>query len=160
MTDILTSEQRRLNMSRIRNVDTKPELLLRRGLHMRGFRFLLYRKDLPGRPDLTLPKYRSVILVHGCFWHGHCCPMFQLPKTRQEFWINKIQKNRERDAEVYKALAASEWRTFVLWECSTRGPARLPVDSILDEVIQWLNGTSAFGTLQGHWTDSSTFSEL
>src|SRR5215471_13052693 len=97
MADVLTPEQRRLNMSRIRGRDTKPELLLRRSLHARGLRFRLHRRDLPGCPDLVFPRFRAAIFVHGCFWHGHTCPMFKMPKTRTVFWRNKIHKNLDRD---------------------------------------------------------------
>jgi DNA mismatch endonuclease (patch repair protein) len=96
MTDVLTPEQRRLNMSRIRGRDTKPELLLRRGLHARGFRFRLNRKDLPGCPDLVFPRFRAVMFVHGCFWHWHDCPMFKWPATRTDFWRKKIEGNTKR----------------------------------------------------------------
>jgi DNA mismatch endonuclease (patch repair protein) len=116
---------------------------------MRGYRFLLHRKDLPGCPDITLPKYKSVILVNGCFWHGHKCPLFKIPETRKEFWTAKIRKNRERDAFVLSALAAMGWRTFVLWECSIKGPGRKPLDSILNEIAAWLGGNDAQGTLTG-----------
>src|ERR1700719_1649815 len=97
MGDVLTPEQRRLNMSRIRGRDTKPELLLRRGLHAAGLRFRLHTERLPGRPGLVFPRYRAAILVHGCFWHGHDCPLFKLPATRSEFWASKIAGNRTRD---------------------------------------------------------------
>jgi len=89
MVDVLSPEQRRLNMSRIRGRDTKPEMLIRRGLHAQGFRYRLQNRKLPGRPDLVFPRYHAVIFVHGCFWHGHNCPMFKLPGTRQEFWSKK-----------------------------------------------------------------------
>jgi DNA mismatch endonuclease, patch repair protein len=106
MTDVLTPEQRRLNMSRIRGRDTKPELLLRRGLHARGFRFRLNRKDLPGCPDLVFPRFRAVMFVHGCFWHWHDCPMFKWPATRTDSWRKKIEGNTKRDQGVLKALAS------------------------------------------------------
>jgi DNA mismatch endonuclease (patch repair protein) len=149
MVDVLTKDQRRLNMSRIRNRDTAPELLMRSGLHKRGYRFRLHRKDLPGCPDLTLPKYKSVIFVNGCFWHGHECPMFKIPETRKKFWTAKIRKNRQRDAFVLSALAAMGWRTFVLWECSIKGPRRKHLDVILDEIAAWLCGNDAQGALMG-----------
>src|SRR5688500_15794308 len=98
MTDVLTPEQRRLNMSRVRGKDTKPEMLLRRGLHACGLRYRLHPKDVPGRPDLVFPRHGAVILVHGCFWHGHDCPLFKWPATRAEFWRKKIEGNRARDA--------------------------------------------------------------
>ena len=114
MVDVLTPEQRRLNMSRIHGKDTKPELMLRRGLHALGFRFRLHRKDLPGRPDLVFPGRRAVIFVHGCFWHGHDCPMCKMPATRPEFWRAKIDGNQKRDRQAVSALAATGWRVLVV----------------------------------------------
>ncbi|NWE26812.1 very short patch repair endonuclease [Pseudomonas gingeri] len=131
MVDVLTSEQRRLNMSRIRGRDTKPELLIRRGLHARGFRYRVQDKKLPGRPDLVFPRYHAVIFVHGCFWHGHDCPMFKLPATRQEFWNQKIMSNRARDERVTAVLIELGWRIANVWECSIRGPAKLKNDDVI-----------------------------
>lgn len=145
MADVLTPDQRRLNMSRIHGKDTKPEMLLRRGLHARGFRFRLHRRDLPGCPDLVFPRFRAVIFVHGCFWHGHDCPMFKLPATRAEFWKTKIEKNRERDIRALEGLAAAGWRTLVVWECTLRGPRRKPVEKVLDQIDGWLRGACSYG---------------
>jgi len=131
VVDVLTPEQRRLNMSRIRGRDTKPEMILRRGLHALGLRFRLHRKDLPGRPDLVFPRYRAVIQVHGCFWHGHDCPMFKWPATRAEFWKEKIVGNRRRDRASLGALHESGWRVLVVWECALRGPGRRSVRDVL-----------------------------
>jgi len=131
MTDVLTPEQRRLNMSRIRGKDTKPEMIIRKGLHAAGLRFRLYAKDLPGRPDLIFPRYHAAIQVHGCFWHGHYCPMCRLPATRQEFWSAKIAGNRERDQRTSAALLTAGWRLLTIWECSLRGPARRPAGEVL-----------------------------
>lgn len=130
--DVLTPEQRRHNMSRIRGKDTKPEMLLRRGLHAAGLRYRLHVADLPGRPDLVFPRYRAVIFVHGCFWHGHDCPLFRLPATRPEFWAAKIAGNRARDQRDTEALRAAGWRVLTVWECSLKGPSR----RLLDEVTQ------------------------
>lgn len=138
MADVLTPEQRRLNMSRIRGRDTKPEMLLRRGLHARGLRFRLHRRDLPGCPDLVFPALRAAVFVHGCFWHGHDCAMFKLPATRTEFWSAKIEGNRRRDIRALQDLSAAGWRTFVLWECDLRGPARRPLETVIDDVVAWL----------------------
>jgi DNA mismatch endonuclease (patch repair protein) len=112
MTDVLTPEQRRLNMSRIRGKDTKPEMLLRRGLHARGFRFRLHRRDLPGCPDLVFSHCHAVIFVNGCFWHGRECPMFKLPATRAEFWRTKVLRNVERDRIAQEKLMRDKWRVF------------------------------------------------
>src|SRR6202158_3633588 len=129
--DVLTSEQRRLNMSRIRGKDTKPEMLLRRGLHAAGLRFRLHGAKLPGKPDMVFPKYRAVILIHGCFWHGHDCPLFKMPATRPEFWAKKISGNRERDLRTAKALQLAGWRLLTIWECSLKGPARRQVPEVM-----------------------------
>jgi len=140
MADVLTREQRRHNMQRVRGRNTKPEMLLRRGLHARGFRYRLHRRGLPGRPDLVFPKHHAVIFVHGCFWHGHDCPLFKWPATRQEFWSEKIERNRARDRRVIEALKESGWRVLVVWECALRGPKRSPFDEILEDVATFLTG--------------------
>lgn len=131
MTDVLTPEQRRLNMSRVRGRDTKPEMLLRKGLHARGLRYRLYPKNVPGKPDLVFPRHRAVILIHGCFWHGHDCPLFNWPATRPEFWRKKIEGNRERDARTLDELHAAGWRALVVWECGLRGPRRQSFSNVL-----------------------------
>ena len=151
MTDVLTLEQRRFNMSRIRGRDTKPELILRFGLHARGLRFRLHRKDLPGCPDLVFPCFRAVVFVHGCFWHGHDCPMFKLPATRAEFWAAKIGGNRTRDARAHAGLVEAGWRILVLWECALRGPSRRPVEAVLDAIVGWLHTEKSEGVVQGSW---------
>jgi DNA mismatch endonuclease (patch repair protein) len=116
--DVLTPDQRRLNMSRIRGRDTKPEMVLRRGLHALGLRFRLHVRDLPGRPDLVFPGHRVVVFVHGCFWHAHNCPKFRLPSTRREFWTQKLLSNVERDRRAKIELLTRGWRVLVVWECS------------------------------------------
>lgn len=115
--DSLTAQQRSERMSRIRGKDTKPELLVRRHLHAKGFRFRLHRKELPGKPDLVLPKYQAVVLVQGCFWHGHECQKGRVPGTRSDFWRTKIEANRVRDAANKIALEARGWRVLEVWEC-------------------------------------------
>ncbi|MEA5669661.1 very short patch repair endonuclease [Stenotrophomonas sp. MH1] len=120
MVDSLTPLQRSAQMSRIRGSNTKLEVLVRKALHARGFRYRLGGAGLPGRPDIVLPKYRTALFVHGCFWHGHDCPLFRQPKTRPEFWQAKIETNRLRDARVKAQLADMEWRVIEVWECSLR----------------------------------------
>jgi DNA mismatch endonuclease, patch repair protein len=107
-------------MSAIRARDTKPEMLVRRALHRAGYRFRLHRRDLPGRPDLVLPKHRIAIFVHGCFWHRHLCPAFVWPKTRSEFWRAKIEGNVRRDRAARLSLRRAGWRDITIWECETR----------------------------------------
>ena len=118
MADVHSKETRSYNMSRIRSKDTKPEMLVRKFLHKNGFRYRLHVKDLPGKPDIVLPKYKTVIFVHGCFWHGHeGCKYYVVPKTRTEWWVNKITHNIERDKEVRKHLIKQDWRVINIWEC-------------------------------------------
>ena len=131
VTDILKPVQRRALMSRIRGKDTKPEMLLRRGLHGRGLRYRLHRANLPGKPDMVFPKYRAVVFVNGCFWHGHGCPQFRWPKTRATFWRIKINLNMERDRNVLAALKAENWRVLVIWECALMGKYRMTLSEVL-----------------------------
>jgi len=119
-------------MSRIRGADTRLEVLVRKGLHARGFRYRLGGAGLPGRPDIVLPRYRTAVFVHGCFWHGHDCPLYRLPKTRSEFWADKIGKNRARDARVICELETLGWRSIIVWECSLRGARPSEQERVLD----------------------------
>lgn len=143
MADVLTPEQRRLNMSRIRAKDTKPEILVRRGLHRLGFRFRLHDGRLPGRPDLVLPRYRTVIFVHGCFWHDHGCILCKRPATRLEFWQAKFKANKERDEEAIRLLLASGWRVLIIWECSLRGPVRSSILEVLNASEKFIKGSDS-----------------
>ena len=147
--DVLTSEQRQRNMRRIRAKDTRPEMLLRRELHNAGLRFRLHAAALPGRPDLVFPRYHAVILVHGCFWHGHDCPLFRLPATRPEFWATKITGNRERDQRTARALHALGWRVLTVWECSLKGPARVPVSELIECCATFIRGEAQQASLVG-----------
>jgi DNA mismatch endonuclease (patch repair protein) len=151
--DVLTTEQRRFNMSRIRGKDTKSEMLLRRGLHAAGLRFRLHTPRLPGKPDLVFPKHRAVILIHGCFWHGHDCPLFKMPATRPEFWAKKISGNRERDIRSANALQLDGWRLLTIWECSLKGPARRPFDEVIDYCATFIRGDMLESSLAGRWLD-------
>jgi DNA mismatch endonuclease, patch repair protein len=108
-------------MSRIRSKDTKPEMLVRRFLHAQGFRYRLHDKRLPGKPDIVLPKYKTVIFIHGCFWHGHeGCKYFVVPKTRTEWWLNKINTNITNDKNAASALMSCGWKVINLWECQLK----------------------------------------
>ena len=124
MSDILTPTQRHSYMSKIRGKDTKPEIRVRKGLHARGFRFRLQDRKLPGRPDITLPKYGVAIMVNGCFWHGHKgCRYATKPQTNPEFWEAKIERNRHRDEVTTAHLEALGWTVITVWECELRGKA-------------------------------------
>lgn len=107
-------------MSRIRSVNTRPEIAVRSILHRLGYRFRLHRKDLPGRPDIVLPRHRKIVLVHGCFWHGHTCRLASKPKSNEGYWSTKIQANRARDARNLEALTQQGWSVLELWECEVR----------------------------------------
>ncbi len=118
MVDIISKEKRSWNMSRIKSKDTKPELVVRSLLHRMGYRFRLHRKDLPGKPDIVLAKYKTAIFIHGCFWHRHPkCRYAYNPKSRINFWQNKFQENVERDRKKRKELKKAGWKVIVIWEC-------------------------------------------
>ncbi|MGC8493324.1 MAG: very short patch repair endonuclease [Syntrophobacteraceae bacterium] len=118
--DNLTIEERSAQMRLVRSKNTKPELRVRRLVHGLGFRFRLHVAELPGKPDLVFPSRRKVILVHGCFWHGHSCRLGRTPKSNLEYWLNKIGANRSRDLRALRALQESGWECMVVWECSLR----------------------------------------
>ena len=121
MADRLTPEQRHLNMSHVRSASTKPEVTLRRALWREGFRYRVNDKRLPGSPDIVLPKYRTVIFVHGCFWHGHMdCKNYTVPKTNTDFWTAKIARNRQRDQDTWRQLEAKGWAVIIVWECELK----------------------------------------
>jgi DNA mismatch endonuclease (patch repair protein) len=140
MTDVLSAEQRKLNMSRIRGKDTKPEMLIRRGLHARGLRYKLHERSLPGKPDLVLPKYHTAIFIHGCFWHLHGCALSKLPATRREFWEAKLTVNSQRDSKAVQELQARKWRVLIIWECALRGRNRPELSEVLDASVRFLLG--------------------
>lgn len=125
MADVHNKAQRSYNMSRIKGKDTKPEMLVRKFLFANGYRYRLHDKKLPGKPDIVLPKYRTVILIHGCFWHGHTgCKYYKVPQTRTDWWLNKINGNKANDEKAVKALKKDGWRIIMLWECDLK-PAKL-----------------------------------
>ena len=121
MPDFLTEEERSIRMSHIHSASTKPEQVLRKALWRRGFRYRVNDKHLPGSPDIVLPKYRTVIFVHGCFWHGHKgCPNYTVPKTNTDFWTSKIARNQQRDQDTWRQLEAKGWFVIVVWECELK----------------------------------------
>lgn len=134
--DRLTPTERSENMRRIRGRDSGPELVVRRLLHMSGYRYRLHRKDLPGRPDIVFPSRRKVIFVHGCFWHRHRgCKYAYTPKSRTAFWEDKFGQNVQRDARVEAALSDRGWETMTVWECETRDASLL-----LIRLVRFLGG--------------------
>ena len=125
-------------MAAIKATNTKPELWLRQRLHRLGYRYTLSNRNLPGKPDIVLPRYKKAIFVHGCFWHMHNCPLFVLPKSRTEFWADKLSKNVVRDQRVLRELAASGWGVLYVWECAIRGRLRLSEATLMKLVTDWL----------------------
>ncbi|QLH49383.1 MAG: DNA mismatch endonuclease Vsr [Candidatus Accumulibacter cognatus] len=118
--DTITPAERSALMGRIRSKDTRPEIVVRSLLYRLGYRFRLHRKDLPGKPDIVLPKYRKIIFVQGCFWHGHTCRLASKPKSNEGYWTAKIATNRARDARNTEALRLQGWTVLALWECDVR----------------------------------------
>ncbi|GAB7128587.1 very short patch repair endonuclease [Silvimonas sp. JCM 19000] len=147
MVDVVDAATRSRMMSGIRGKNTSPELILRHGLHARGLRYRLHVKTLPGRPDLVLPRHHAVVLIHGCFWHGHACRYFKVPQTRTEFWMGKIRQNQARDQRDIAALQALGWRVLVVWECAVRAAKRDAQFLLLDFVAQWLRSDAADGQI-------------
>ena len=141
MPDVVDKATRSRMMSGIRAKNTRPEVFLRKGLHALGFRFRLHAKDIPGKPDIVLPKYRSLILVHGCFWHGHGCRYCKIPKTNTAFWQEKIRGNKLRDERMLQLQLDAGWRCLVIWECAARRAMRMPSElDIVALSANWLIG--------------------
>lgn len=139
--DTLSPELRHKNMSHIRGRDTSPEKAIRSALHRAGFRYRICDKRYPGKPDIVLPRYYAVIFINGCFWHAHKgCRYFVFPKSNQEFWKNKFQKNKERDANVLQHYREECWRICIVWECSIRGKNQSrKIENVTSRIVQWLD---------------------
>ena len=138
MVDVVSPEVRSRMMSGIRGKDTRPEIILRRGLFAAGFRYRLHVRDLPGKPDIVFPRFHAVLFAHGCFWHGHDCPLFRMPASRLEFWQAKIFRNREVDARNEAALRDRGWRHGIVWECALKGRSRRPLPQVIARCSSWL----------------------
>lgn len=143
MADIVDSKTRSRMMSGIQAKNTKPEVFIRSLLHRNGFRFRLHSNNLPGKPDIVLKRYDAVILVNGCFWHGHDCHLFKWPKTRSKFWKDKIFNNIRNDKKVLEELNVSGWRTCIIWECSVKG-AKVNIVKITRQLTNWLESRRKF----------------
>lgn len=138
MADNRTKEQRSYNMSRIRSIDTKPEILVRKFLFKNGFRYRLHSKRLVGKPDIVLPKYKSVVFVHGCFWHGHInCKNTKTPVSNNSFWVNKIVSNSDRDKRNIKTLKKLGWKVYTIWECQlTKAKAEKTLTTLMNRLLK------------------------
>lgn len=148
MADVVDPATRSRMMSGIRGKNTKPELLIRKALHARGFRYRLHC-DLPGKPDICLSKHRAVVFVHGCFWHGHKCHLFKWPSTRPEFWRAKIDRNVEVDKAAMVRLHGADWRVAVVWECALKGRERVNLAEVVDRLSSWLEGGTPQLSIRG-----------
>jgi DNA mismatch endonuclease (patch repair protein) len=135
-------------MAGIRGKNTKPEILIRSLLHRQGFRFRLNARDLPGKPDILLPRFHAVIFVNGCFWHGHDCAFFKWPRTRSDFWRQKIEGNRANDLVVTQALLAAGWRVGIVWECSIRGAGK-NIEDVINKISEWLRSDQTLMEIKG-----------
>lgn len=143
MADIVDAATRSRMMSGIQSKNTKPEILIRKALHARGFRYSLHSKQLPGKPDIVMPKWRVAIFVHGCFWHWHGCTLSKAPATNASFWEAKLTANQNRDALVKRQLADAGWRVATIWECATRGKAAIHhLPHLLDRLAFWIRDQS------------------
>jgi DNA mismatch endonuclease (patch repair protein) len=137
MADVHDKATRSFNMSQIKGKNTKPEMIVRRFLHARGFRYKLHDRTLPGKPDIVLPKYKTAIFIHGCFWHGHKgCRYFVVPKTRTEFWLTKINRNEANDSKALHALRNEGWKVIIAWECTLK-PASVieTLNKLAEEIV-------------------------
>ncbi len=146
MVDVVTPDKRRRMMAGIKGKNTKPELIVRKELFRRGFRYKLHDKQLPGRPDLVFPKYKSVIFVNGCFWHKHECKLFKWPDSNREFWKKKITENSKRDQRNRDSLSSEGWGVRTIWECALKGKKSNDIEREIDDLSQWLVN----GSLQGN----------
>lgn len=148
MADIVPADVRSRMMSGIRGKNTRIEVTIRKALFSQGFRYRLHSIDLPGKPDIVLPKYHAVIFVHGCFWHGHDCELFRLPKTNPAFWEAKINRNRVVDQRNAQGLLQTGWRVLTVWECAVRGQRQLGLEKVVALTGKWLNSSRAIGDIR------------
>jgi DNA mismatch endonuclease (patch repair protein) len=150
MADIVDKRTRSRMMSGIKGKNTKPELVIRKALFAKGFRYRLHDKRLQGKPDLVFPKYKAVIFVHGCFWHGHDCHLFKWPTSNTEFWRTKINRNKEVDTRNRSGLLDDGWRVLEVWECALKGSKKLEFEHLLNLITSWLqSGTTRFSVISG-----------
>jgi len=136
--DVHDKTTRSFNMSQIKNKNTKPEMLIRSGLHKLGFRYRLHDSNLPGNPDLVFPKYKAIIFVNGCFWHAHDCHLFKWPKSNPEFWRKKILGNKVRDQKNIRIYKESGWKVMTIWQCALTGKTKKSLNAVLGTSQKWL----------------------
>ena len=149
MADIVPKSRRSEMMAGIKGKNTKPELWIRTGLHRMGFRYKLHDKRLPGKPDLVFPKHRAIILINGCFWHGHNCELFKWPGTRRDFWHQKIEQTRIRDQDNLHEYQELGWKTLIIWECAIKGKYRVGLTETVENAARWLQFGCGNGEIRG-----------
>lgn len=149
MADVVDEATRSRMMAGIQSKNTKPETIIRKGLHARGFRYSLHPKGLPGKPDIVMPKWRVAIFVHGCFWHRHGCSLSKMPASNTAFWDSKLSRNQLRDEHVKQQLANTGWRIATVWECATRGKHAIKhLPDLLDRLALWIRDPEKSPTLE------------
>lgn len=136
-------------MAAVRAQDTKPELMIRNALHRAGLRYRLNVRDLPGKPDIVLPRYRAVVFVHDCFWHRHECDLFRWPESRPEFWRDRLDGNAVRDRSASEALDKAGWRQAVIWECALKGRKKRDFQGTMQRLIAWISSDEQAITIEG-----------
>ena len=159
MVDTITKAERSQVMAKVGSKDTRPELIIRRGLHARGFRYRLHDRKLPGKPDLVFPRYRAVIFVNGCFWHGHDCPRCRMPSSNTAYWHGKIASNVTRDKANRLKLLAEGWRVLTIWECALVGKGKLALIEVLDRASEWLQSNEPHSEISGRAANTSAGSK-
>ncbi len=149
MVDVFNVQKRSQIMASISAKDTTPELLVRKSLHRKGLRYRLHSRNLPGTPDLAFRQFNAVVFINGCFWHGHDCHLFRMPSSNQEYWQNKFETNRARDARNKQLLSELNWRVLIVWECSIKGKHRLDFETLIADIENWLRGESGYLEIRG-----------
>jgi DNA mismatch endonuclease (patch repair protein) len=149
VTDVHDQQTRSRNMAAVRPRNTKPELMIRKALHASGLRYRLNVRDLPGKPDIVLPRHRAVVFVHGCFWHRHECDLFRWPESRTEFWREKLDANAARDVKAADALEEAGWRQAVVWECALKGRKKRDFQDTMQRLIAWIRSDEQAITIGG-----------
>jgi len=147
--DTVDSATRARIMASVRGKHTKPELLVRSALHRLGYRYRLHDKKLPGHPDIVFPMYKAIILVNGCFWHGHRCQLGTVPSTRRKFWLEKFERNRERDRRNIRLYRDMGWRVLVVWECALKGTRKLRFEEVVTRMVDWLHSDAEYRQIGG-----------
>jgi len=149
LADVVSIKKRSQMMSGIRSMNTRPELIVRRALHKKGFRFRLHPSGLPGKPDIVLPKYKAVVFTHGCFWHGHDCALFKMPSTNRTFWKNKIDRNILNDKRVLNLLKEKGYRILIVWECALKGRGKISPEKLENDMLAWFGSKKSFNQIRG-----------